>query len=619
VGPGGILSLSKVADVLEFGSEAQRIAACLELKQLLDHCFQDAVTSVVRVLARMAHSWSPPLQRTASEVLIKVVQRSVPMETGKLIAVACFQVVKSAKSEDLYEVWGDILVSILPRVVWKSTELQRVFALVDAHAGRKAVISRKLAARLLGSLSLSLPQGDVERQVLWRALRLSEDENHAVRGMATEALAFISAALNVRLVESTIWPRIEALLKDGNARIHAATLRTMGFFFDAHRRQSWNAALFHQLLPPVFARHCIFARKAVEQDQRLIDDDSYLLLEIFAEVFGQLCYSISPYFPDENFRRGAFHCFVALSTCNGPVIRRHCAYNLPGVTRSFQGRYEKELSGLAEFLSRDQDKEVRWNLAASLKPTIDELPHHDSTVCENFYTAINSLLRDRDHSVRLKILEDLSLLLRALDPQSKTSMRRLPTILEAFVVNNERRWRTQEIVIRELRIIAPELPIDILVACVDPIFERTAEESCYHVRIHCMEGLVEIIGRSKDAQTQRKLAEKFVASWCQAGTFWRRLSFLEGVFHSVHCLDPVVIRDLLAPHALTLAKDPVPNVRLRLARSLHLLYPILQSGPALDEAAALLKKDSDPDVFSCMASFDPTARLVSDASAMEVG
>eukprot|EP00184_Porphyridium_aerugineum_P001535 CAMPEP_0184705314 /NCGR_PEP_ID=MMETSP0313-20130426/33942_1 /TAXON_ID=2792 /ORGANISM="Porphyridium aerugineum, Strain SAG 1380-2" /LENGTH=51 /DNA_ID=CAMNT_0027166619 /DNA_START=18 /DNA_END=170 /DNA_ORIENTATION=- len=46
------------------------------------------------------------------------------------------------------------MVAVIPFVSWNDDELIRVLALLDAHANRTSEVSRKLAARVIGSMSL---------------------------------------------------------------------------------------------------------------------------------------------------------------------------------------------------------------------------------------------------------------------------------------------------------------------------------------------------------------------------------------------------------------------------------------------------------------------------------
>lgn len=341
--------------------------------------------------------------------------------------------------EDLLALWGTVLVDVLPSVTWGDGALPRLIERVDTHTVSVAYEARKLAARVLGALAGCIPPPAVETTLLPRAVRLASDAHVEVRGTVTESLAFIGAVLPGPVVEARVWPLLARQLDGGgptgrgeeDVRIRATSVRTLAHVVAAHQARGDGAdggyagasastlgtsshgggssgtttsRLFGELLPPVFSRLCAFTRRFAAEDLRLVDDDTYLMLEVVSQVYGQLLYAL-PAASRRSVRKDAYKAFLGMATCNGPLVRRNSAYNLPGVAVALGDRLAPELSGLAEYLSKDTDEEVRWMLAGGLHETTARLVAKGDW--DRLFAAACALLADENAAIRTHALAHL--------------------------------------------------------------------------------------------------------------------------------------------------------------------------------------------------------------------
>ncbi|KAA8499827.1 Serine/threonine-protein phosphatase 4 regulatory subunit 4 [Porphyridium purpureum] len=642
-----LFSVGKMADILEHGSEAKKNVVMMEIQQFLDHCLEDTLQVLVPVLCLHVHEWSHELQIAAAEALLEVVNKTIPPATAKMISAASFRVVKLAMVDTIYESWGEILVSVLPNVSWSDDELVRVLSLIDAHANRSSEVSRKLAARVIGSMSLCVTPEQVGQFILPRALRLCQDKDIEVRGMSTESLAFIGSALDQPTVETVVWEQIETLLNDANARIRAASLRSMARILENHRIKQPPVHVFGATLPKVFNEFCEFANHAAAEDQRLVDDDSYLLLEIFSEVFGELLYGTSqvmrvqsPGYPWE-LEHSAF---LRMATCNGPVVRRHCAYNLPGVTAVLKGKHAAELLTICEFLSRDPDPETRWNLAAGLHQTV--LIMRDYLDSEMLIKGTISILHDENPLVRMNALQHFADILNTVGNAStdlgkpngvsdqqqllcegeiseiqrlgQTDPRKVRAWMEPIFRNmhllSDGNWRTQEMLAQQIRMSARSIPSKTLRVSVLPALYSMAEESTYRVRKSVMEAAVHVMHQLSRSD-QEKMSSLFRIEWAQGGVFWMRIAFLDSAVYATTLFSKERFNAIFSKHCLKLYGDPVPNVRLKLAKSLVHLWYFCGDLPEFEMALRMFEVDEDPDVVEFTREARQLAKLQSEDSA----
>eukprot|EP00178_Gracilaria_changii_P027958 TRINITY_DN936_c0_g1_i5.p1 TRINITY_DN936_c0_g1~~TRINITY_DN936_c0_g1_i5.p1 ORF type:complete len:1238 (-),score=195.70 TRINITY_DN936_c0_g1_i5:28663-32376(-) len=600
-----IYSVQKMAEVLVSGADHEREFILFELQQLLDHCLDDTMKILLPVLCEHVPTWNIELQIKSAQRLYDVVALDLQPATANMVTCASFGVIHRAKGiaspeyEELYHCWGNILVECLPNMRWTAQEIKDVIALVDIHASEQLYTSRKIAARVIGALAQCLDKQKVEHIILPRAIRLFDDSDIEVRGMVVESLAQIGAALPIRVTENQVWPRIERLLEPPEeARLRATAMRTMAHILESHRNNGTPSRLFRELLPPVFARLSAFAKKFSAEDQRLVDDNTYLLLEVASEIFGQFTFALA-LFTKKSFRREAYKAYTGMATCNGPLIRRNCAFNLPGVAKALGDKYALELSGLCDYLAKDTDEEVRFILAAGIHETTALLAPRGNF--ERLFTAVCSLLQDENAMVRMNALAHFHDLLTAFarDGSDPASVRRLAPVFSDLTVLSEGEWRIQRSLAEQLAKCSEIIPADALMDHVLPLLYRLISQGTPLVREAAMDATIKSIRNIPNTKERNNAIEKY---WKAAtrGPFWMRLALLDGGISAMKVFSHRRFQELFSGQMLSLATDPVVNVRIRLANLLPSMAPMCGGSAPYEKAISTLKNDSDTDVLFLM-------------------
>lgn len=609
-----IYSVQKMAEVLVAGPDSEREFILFELQQLLDHCLNDTMKILIPVLCENVPSWNIDLQIKSAQRLFDVVVLDLEPATANMITCASFGVIHASKGkaapeyDELYHLWGGILVDCLPNMKWTNQEIKDVFALVDIHANEPLYTSRRVAGRVLGALAQCFDRDKVEKMVLPRAVQLFEDGDIEVRGTVVESLASVGAALPIRFTETEIWPRIERLLEPPEeSRLRATAMRTMAHILESHREKGGPSKLFRDLLPPVFARLSVFARKYSAEDQRLVNDDTYLLLEVASEVFGQFAYSLAS-FTRKSFRKEAYKAYAGMATCNGPLIRRNCAFNLPGVAKALGERYALELSGLCEYLAKDTDEEVRWILAAGIHETAALLAPRGNF--ERLFTAVCSLLQDENPMVRMNALGHFHDILSAFakDGTDPASVRRLAPVFSDLNVLSEGEWRIQESLAQQLGKCAEIIPPDALLENVLPLLYRLTEQGTPLVREAAMDATAKSIRQIPTIKDRNAAIDKYWKAAAQ-GPFWMRLALLDGGAAAMKVFSYRRFAELFASQMLQLADDPVANVRIRISRMLPSMAPMCMGTPEYKQAVEALRKDNDVDVAALLETHEERVRV----------
>lgn len=460
-------------------------------------------------------------------------------------------------------------------------------------------LSQKLTARIIGPIAVSASPELVRNVLLTRALELTKEHDLEIRGMVVESMAFIGAAVDVDTVQTKMWPSLLALVRDPNARLHAATLRTIARIAAAHRKASPTAPLFTKLLPPVFARECQYLRKQAQADQRLLDEDTYLLIEINAEIFGEVLFSCQHNMADEAARKDALRAYQAMATCNGPVVRRQCAFNIPGVGLALAWKCRSEIATIVEALSRDSDAETRWNLAAGMHETAKMLIGDDTM--DNLFKTVNALLHDQSPLVRMNVLRNLDNLLGTLTNHNPyKAMKKLETVFQNLQLLSEGNWRTQELLAKQLRLVASLVPPQCIRANVLPLLYQLSEESSYTVRKASMAAVAVCMRYIPDTTERDSVMENFRLEWGRGSIFWMRIGFIDSAEAAVETYSRILFRDTFAAEVLRLAHDTVPNVRIRASMLMDKIAPACHQMDEYHAAVETLQGDADKDVLCAL-------------------
>ncbi|XP_071057702.1 serine/threonine-protein phosphatase 4 regulatory subunit 1-like isoform X3 [Onthophagus taurus] len=280
----------------------------------------------------------------------------------------------------------------------------------------------------------------------------------------------------------------------------------------------------------------------------------------------------------------------------------HCAYSLPAVALAIGSENWHILQDTIEDLASDVQYKVRRTVASSLH--VLGLILGPEITTNNLVPIFEGFIKDLDE-VRIGVLEHLAEFLKLLSPITRALY--LPRLTEFLQADNELNWRFRQELAEQLRLVLPLFrPAD---AAKHIVYIATTllSDKVAAVRDSALELVSELlkhISVEKDL-THRiliMLAERFAHSkkWKRRQTFTLLCChILEN--ESVHL--EVFATDIM-PHLLDLSWDPVPNVRLVVARTIakHMIQhsffsdPTNQYNEGLETVMRRLQADKDRDV-----------------------
>lgn len=633
-----LTSVANATMVLLDGSDLERLAVLFQFPQFLQHCPDDTLEIMVPEICRDAVRWKEEVQMAAAEALYFVVNMHIPENVAKRIVIAALRIIQMSESGDVFDAWGEILSMMLPQVKREDVLSLVVPATVD-RASSPTVESRRLAARIIGSLNDALTAKELEEQFLGQAIKLCEDRDASVKAMIAQSLASVGSKLPLRISERQLWPKLSKLMNDENARVRAAAMRAVARSAEAHKAECLSCTAFETMLLPTFLRECAKASNVASSDLRTVDDDTYLMLEIFSEVYGYLLCAVHPLFANEETWTTALNALRRMVTCNGPTVRHWCAFNIPAVALVCGRDRPDKIKGVVQALSADTDVETRATLAAGIHETAKVLG--SGQLRDEILSAISNLMTDQNAQVRMNSLAHFSELLTLLacgtsvdvtingisssisvhddslqlqshsktdlnpfthddniennrannnhnnnstlttslitlhsapttppvNPNAKDSPARgLAPIFRSLETMLHGSWRTQELLAKQIDRCADKIPQDMLCEHVAPLLFQMARESTYLVRRASIAALVSVVRFIPDVRRRDHILKHFRSEWARGKVYWTRLAYIDGSTVALKLLSHRLFIQLFATELLSLARDPVANVRLRLTR-----------------------------------------------------
>lgn len=600
-----LTSVANATLVLLDGSDLERLAVLFQFPQFLEHCPDDTLTIMVPEICRDAVRWKEEVQMAAAEALYFVVNMHIPESVAKRIVIAALRIIQMSESGDVFDAWGEILSMMLPQVKREDVLSLVVPATVD-RASSTTVESRRLAARIIGSLNDALTAKELEEQFLGQAMRLCDDPDPSVRAMIAQSLASVGSKLPVRISEKQLWPKLNTLMADENARVRAAAMRAVARSAEAHKAEALTSPSFQSMLLPTFLRECANASTVASSDLRIVDDDTYLMLEIFSEVYGYLLCAVHPLFANEEIWNTALNALRRMVTCNGPTVRHWCAFNVPAVALVCGVKRPEKIRGVVHALSADTDVETRATLAAGIHETARVLGNGD--LRDEILNAIANLMTDQNPQVRMNSLAHFSELLTLLanggdddsqnvNPNAKDSpARELTPIFQSLETMSHDSWRTQELLAKQIDQCANNIPQDMLCEHVAPLLFQMARESTYLVRRASISALVSVVRFIPDVRRRDHILKHFRSEWARGKVYWTRLAYIDGSTVALKVLSNRLFTHLFASELLSLSRDAVANVRLRLTRLMPEVAVSCGTKTAFKTAMETLLSDSDEEI-----------------------
>lgn len=243
-------------------------------------------------------------------------------------------------------------------------------------------------------------------------------------------------------------------------------------------------------------------------------------------------------------------------------------------------------------LVRDDSDQVRIALADSLAKTCPVVG--PALTADSLLQFLLKLLRDACTQVRLKVLANLGLIAPQLKIEDLSPCV-LPSVMELAV---DRQWRVRIAVLEFSSQLAKHLGHKLFIEELKPVVLKWLCDPVFKVREAAATSLASLASELGPDETVEHILPQLVDLSRNSNYLYRMTSLL-GCVSLSQSLPAKMIVDKLVPIAKALVKDPVPNVRFNVAKTLKAMANQLPKKVAMEAVGSSLRcltTDSDKDV-----------------------
>ncbi|KAL7698615.1 serine/threonine protein phosphatase 2A regulatory subunit [Lotmaria passim] len=427
-------------------------------------------------------------------------------------------------------------------------------------------------------VSVVYPAADatIRAELMKLFLKLCEDDEILVRRAACIAMGKYMAGVLGPKGCSELVPVLNAVSKDESDGVRLQAVTT-------------SASLL-QVLPETQHSAVLLAVRS------LSSDSSWRVRYMTADSLGDLAAALSP--PD--VVKYAVPMFRSLCQDAEPEIRAAAVFNMANVLaacRDATGKKDILVTGTR--LVSDDVSHVRMSLASAVLKSVAHVPKDlwGTTIIP----ACTALLRDTEADVRLALVSGFSSMGNT--PEAKE----LAPSLIPVVINlaSDSKWRVREVVVAQVPYVITSLgrsADQVLQVCVERLTDRVAT-----IRDAAVQSCCKLVAENGSAWAASSLLPQ-VQNLVTDPNYLHRvvLCHLYAALANVAAFDAATCESSVWPQLVMLQLDPVPNVRLNVAKTIVALsraekIPAKLSKPVLTK----LSQDAEVDVQEAATATSP--------------
>ncbi|KAJ3020024.1 hypothetical protein HKX48_001439 [Thoreauomyces humboldtii] len=420
--------------------------------------------------------------------------------------------------------------------------------------------------------ALSSPATQDELRKMY--IQLCNDDTPMVRRAAGTHLAKLAKKVSKEHVISDIIPLFRQLALDEQDSVRLLTVESL--------------VAIAEVLSPEETKASI-----LEPMRAMCADKSWRVRYMIADKYVQLANAVGP----EIIREDLISAFVTLLKDAEAEVRTAAAGQVPGFAMLIdQESVLREILPCVKELVSDTSVHVRSALATQISGLAPYLGKNHTI--EHLLPLFLQLLKDEASEVRLAIISKLDRVNDVIGIEL-LSQSLLPAIIE---LQEDKQWRVRLAIIENIPLLASQLGV--------AFFDEKLAELC-------MNWLGDSVFSIREAAAinLKKLTEVFGVEWAQQAiipkilemaiheNYLYRMTTVFALTAIASAVNGDALRDFILPTVITLAADPIPNIRFNVAKSFEQIIPLAKKAnltstvnEQIKPALAKLSDDSDLDV-----------------------
>lgn len=456
----------------------------------------------------------------------------------------------------------------------------------------EAEVNRVVATQLLGSLAPVVSSELCCQFILPEIISLADDPIFRVRKAAALKIGALCAVVGPELTAQRLLPVYETLCRDDIWGVRKACVESLSEVTAA--------------APPD------------AQTGRLVPLLHELYVDTSRWVRVTACQALGPFLaalPSESISVELLLFFTQLANPANPNasdtdISYFCAFNFPAVVQAVGAARWGEVSEAFRILATN----IQWKVRRTLSFSMHELARilGQELAEQELMPTFDYFLKDLDE-VKVGVIMHMPRFLETLSPGAR--LKYLAGIAEVRAETDN--WRFRHALALQLADLGPLFPRDAAVETLLPLALDLSTDPVAEVRCAAMVKVGSLIAMLLQGEPEPLPADgplggflRTVCNMASSHSCHRRANCAQICTSLAAALPPAVVSELLLPELVSLASDPVPTVRLLVARLVKQQLLSSQDYASLEPTLAMaesLRADSDRDVLRAIhdTGFEP--------------
>ena len=165
-------------------------------------------------------------------------------------------------------------------------------------------------------------------------------------------------------------------------------------------------------------------------------------------------------------------------------------------------------------------------------------------------------------------------------------------------LSEDKNWRIRQQVVETLPVLGKQLGKEFFDQHLAPIFKKLLTDQVFSVREKAIESIGKLVECFGSAWLEERLLDEILEAELSE-SYLRRLTTVIAAQSIAETVSKQALSGKIVPVVLNLVSDPVPNVRLNVAKAIKKIYSLVNEASLTDQiktALRVLNKDEDIDV-----------------------
>ncbi|KAM0730046.1 Serine/threonine-protein phosphatase 4 regulatory subunit 4 [Formica fusca] len=560
------------------GEEIQKLSVIQSLPSLLATDTQSCMSRVVPKMQQSLATASTEFHIAASSTFKTILEQK--LVSHNVFSQTFLQsILNSLESRDpvICHAWLETLLDVIELLPVEVVRAQILPLTISKGQLSQPIYSRITCSRLLGKICTRFDSAMIQKEVLPTVHSLCQDVNSDVRANICLQLRFVAEGLGAESVKPALLPSLVELASDEESNVRYASVQTIVYLLPHLQEDT-----IKNIIAPLVKKLCENAAKSEDNVICIIAQElGKLVLGLekclstsektwFLKYFQQLAQMGIPSLKKEKLQ---FTFISSNPTQDERYVecRRHCAFNLPAMFIFISDSSEDVNALLTTFdaLTSDHYYMVRRTVACGIHEVTKVLGSKSARIRGNLI----KLLKDDSEEVLQGLIPHLGLTLESLAENQTVGTDRVDSTLmeigkallkcEAKVAGTYN-WRLASLMHAQLEILPKCFPSDFIYSYFVPMaFSRILHARPIPVRLAAGTLFLVLLRYNMKPIQRAELRNRIFTDIANNPDCYVRMMFVRMMIEALEIFSSVYFKEHFFNVLLSLAEDPVANIRMK--------------------------------------------------------